>query len=493
MANISLDLYQLVSKLTKNEKSFFKKITPSTSKQAAIEFALFDMINKLFVKLEINADFESRVKEEFVKKYRSENLAKFKNSLFQKLLFSLSRTEVLSDDALEVLQQATYVNILLSKGLFNEAKRVLRRMETKALALNDLSLKAYFRELSFRAAYLNGDYGLLPELTTKRLEVVGEYFDNIKLVSLHNRVFALIQGGDKEKDSQRDQIKLEAYALDWENKQANYQFNYFSLLRNLAFMEKDVATAIKHMEAMILIHKEHPELFLNQEKVIISLYADIISYGFELDDNSYFEKYIAIIDSWESSIPSVSSYKLTQLIRLKSLNVFYSKRIEEILELEDSFWSSIGLFSEHMRVAVVDCFIYAYYLLNKYDKIFMLVNEQLQIQQKTHELRKLTELIQLAVNFEAGLMETVSSKLRTLERQESFGGLPEDKVVLNFFRQAIKEKNVGIVELAEDALSALEALNFVSLKYSFDFRIWLKALINGSTYQMLWKQQNDQV
>lgn len=491
MANISLGIYQLILKMTKDEKVYFKKYSSLSNKQNQIEFALFDLINHLLNRQEVSLDFEEKIKDSFLKKYPKENLAKVKNSLYRKLLENLSSFEMKEDGKQIALQRAIYIQLLSKRGLYEEAWRELKKSEKLLEKIQDYSLKIFFEELKFRIAYLNGNYEILNELTENRIQACSAYFDNLKLVQLHNLVFDALQGKHQNLDEKILEMKKLLATINPEGKEISFQFNFQSLLRNIAFLEKDISRCIFHIEQMIRIYEENSEMFKGQEKVILALYADIISYGFENNDSSYYTKYFSIIRNWKANIIQTENYKSMQMIRLQILHLFFTRRIEDVYSLEEQFFSSIEYFSEHMLMAISDCFVYAYYLLGEHQKISRIMNEQFLLKRKGDEIISLSELISLVLDYESEDFELIESKLKSINTRLEIKEESYTKVVLNFFKKLIKAKKIADKELASLALNELNGIEYISLKYSFDFKIWFEALIENKSYKDIWLAQKN--
>ncbi|MCB0510773.1 MAG: hypothetical protein H6579_06510 [Chitinophagales bacterium] len=490
MANISLGVYHIIAQMNKHEKTYFKKFFMLENKQSKMEFALFDLINMGINKALIDPSFEEKIKLVFERKFKGENLAKWKNSLQRKLLMCLSQFDGNEDVRQSLLQEAIYIQVLIKKGLFDEAKRLIKKSEKQCLQLKDYSLEIFFEELRFRVAYLSGSYEQLNQITEKRIALSSLYLDNLQLVHLHNQVFEALKNKKAIDEEALHAIKDTASKLSAHTMPISFQFNYHSLWRNIYFLEDKLTEALFHIEKMIAIYQANSELFEGQEKVILALYADIISYGFELEDDSYYHKYIEFIRNWDCSIKQNEDFRNMQLLRLNILQIFFTKKIEDVLNFQEEFFASIDLFSDHILMAVSDCFIYAYYLLGDYQKISLIMNEQFLLKQKRIEIIGVSELLSLVLDYELGDFDIIEGKLKSIESRLSLNQDAYVPIVLDFFRKIVKAKKFSDQQLAQESRDNLKSIGYKSLKYSFDFQLWLESLVKRKKYKEMWLEQS---
>ena len=490
MYNKNLELYHLLKSMSSTEKAYFKKFGFKYIKEIKPEIELFNIINKQLNKQVIDADINASIKEQFENIYPNLNYVKLKNNLFKRLLESLSEYDKKEDNRAKILQQYNETNVLLKRNLPKAALRIINKTKENILQNEDSILGILFDELEFICAVMLGDKDKIKDTYISSYKYFNELESQLKLNGIYEQVYHLhrIQGVDREGKIKDELSKItpEIESLQLEGKSYKFKFNYYSLLKVIAYLKNDNESVITALEKMVTIVDDAPHIFKQKDKIVIGTYADLINHEIEKSNNNYyFNKYYDIIKNWETSQSDIASYAKTQAIRSKIASLTLEQNYLDVSLLEDEYLKHKNDFSKLLQLAVNDCFILSFYCINNYKKVIQYANYQFENKDLRMDIQLSTEFIILVIYFEEQQFDILQNSIKSIEnrmKNKPDSILKNEKIILNFFKNNISPKKKPAIDLAQKCLEELKENKYKALSNSFDFIVWFQSLINKTSY-----------
>lgn len=301
MAVISLDLYYLVTRMTRTEKAYFSKFGYKYGKKEKPEITLFTILDKLCVDKEIIEEIiEDKAKKIFEKKQPLSNFSKTKTNLYTDILTALRQYEknkMTDEKAFEFYQ---FANILISKNLFKEALVFLRKAE---------KICAEF-----------------------------EFFE-LQILTNQLQAFAMLRISSMKKDDTTLTLIQDSYTTGKSFLESlNTKKEYFEL----AFLQKEKGIVNSNEEITLLKEKEHTLNDLQVGSVSARLYqlqalsTIALLQGNQEKSMDFYEQIITLMDD-KNTIKHLNLFKYISIYDQFLQNLLLSFKIENFEEKVKDF------------------------------------------------------------------------------------------------------------------------------------------------------------
>ena len=199
----SLDLYSLISTMSRTEKAYFSKFAFKYEKDNSDIVFLYRLIEKsLKKKQDINLRLEQRIRKEATTKITFSKFPKIKKELMDMLLESIhnhNKSKIIEEQYLHYYRRA---DTLLTKNLKESAWREINKGLDKAIEAEQFETAIFLqRKRYFIAAYSQDTKKLQlgMELQNKLVKQLNEKYD---LQILYDQIFRIHRsmGQDREKN-----------------------------------------------------------------------------------------------------------------------------------------------------------------------------------------------------------------------------------------------------------------------------------------------------
>lgn len=162
-------LYNLVKSMTKSEKRQFKLYANRLDGNADAKFLLlFELLDRMKFYDEnqlLNADFVKR-----------QQLSNLKAHLYKQILVSLRLGVSSQTKSMKLREQLDFANILYNKGLYKQSLKILDRIKSQALAIEETSLALQIVELEkiIESQHIVGDIEQKAPVLAKESETLSK-------------------------------------------------------------------------------------------------------------------------------------------------------------------------------------------------------------------------------------------------------------------------------------------------------------------------------
>lgn len=481
------DLFELIKSMSGSERGYFKKFSSGFAKaQHKNYLRLYDAL----------AAQETYNEDAFKKKFKKEkfvrHLSSERNYLYNLILRTLKLYHEGTSTDLFIQDALAKVELLFDRGLYAQARKLLKTAREKAVAHEKFHL---------HLEIIDWDH-LLPgfdmmELAAERNEVVAKIGNHtrfqflFKQLQLLREKYEIARTPDQLNEFNEIIEKVRALPMLSVMAETNH---YFCSTNYLLCGKRDLEAAcesqrkmISFMEENILISNERLDVYI----IALGLMADIL---FQLKKN---EEAFAYLDKLKALEPSSLKYQGNQF------NAYYNRvlayynfigdfkeaaRLAEQVELGmERFHEQLGNFI--MRYHFI--FFHTWFGLGDFRKANTFLHKIINLVQsdQNQELDSITRLLVLVTSYESGdqdqLENRIVSTYRYLKKRNKLNNF--EKLVLKFVR-SLADVN-GKNELHKLFIRTKEELQELfkdelerRVNVHFDFMAWLECKTGNISY-----------
>jgi len=289
-------LFRIISKLSPSEKSYFKKYCHKNVSTESEFIFLFDQIDKLLKK---NKEIEeSKLVDQFNKKYSTKNYTKSKSNLLQLLLETIRAYDKKNNEFEKIFEYISFANLLTERELFFDAKNMLRKALKISEELEFVEFIIFIKSKINKYNYYTEKYSL-----TKINKETQEIFEDItnlkqkleddiatyKVVQFQKTIG--VPRSEKDIELFKEIIGLPSFAKGYQAKFLSTRLYLATAKSGFMLGVGDVKTVIETSTHLI----DNFKVSLKQQKVInssyLSLYDSFLQACLLTLDVATFEKY----------------------------------------------------------------------------------------------------------------------------------------------------------------------------------------------------------
>ena len=492
-------LYTLIQSLTKSEKRYFKLYSnQSTPEKEKNYIKLFDVLEQMPTYLE-----EELVENLHTESISTKYLAADKNHLYNLILRSLRNFHTSRTNRLKVKECLEYAEILLDKGLKDQALQQLQKGQKTA---EQYDLVSYFPEmlrlerkitgLPIKAKDLENQYDKYKDALAK-LENFNEYD------FLHSRTnFVRRQIG---KTRNPEELKLFQEVLDHPLMRENKATSFFSKIRfyqiwaSYYYSKNDWQREYKYNKILLELMSSKKEFLEEYPLEYASTFSRVLILTKQVEPEAYF----STLRSFRA-IPTKTvrhQRQVKSLVECLAYSTEFVRMIQEglfdeakliIPDFEQFLTDYDDLIDEAFAMNSYYKFAYVYIGLDDYSKALDYLNRVLnEFDEKVRpDIYRYSKILTLIVHLELGntaLLPYISkSTVHYLKSRKKL--FKTEKVLMDFIKKIKPDANnihdwrKHLPALRAEFLEVFKEPNERNALQYFDFMAWLDSKIEGRSF-----------
>lgn len=497
-------LYQLIRRMTKTEKAYFKKFgIKQGGKTADQSLLLFDIAERYLKGLESNeAPDEEVLLKKLSKKIDLKYFSKLKNSLYNALLSSLRSYSFSTDIEEQIFDHYRKSKILYEKNLSDQANSFAE----KALSQSSQTGKAELSQLIYSnpAILAQEDYG------DKHIEKIDEAITHLKVVKerlqinkFYNEIFAFQKFHKGSTDEvkryfqnalQNPMLKINAQSVETEFKLEVIRYTIYS---GLIDIDKAIQSGLKILQVL----DDNPEFNQSLPGAYLVGLFNVINFASQTNRGEVYQKLFPVLRNYK---PENRYYQIKKEQYLINSSVSYHlirNELEEINYFDRRFGALVESASDEMQPTYL---LYTSFdlmcvnfVLGDYDRAFYWssVYESQPIYGKWPTESKLySGLFKLIMHYELGNTLLIPYLIRSVLNQFKKANILSDfeNEIFKMVQALLKVKNKdGLERLLESNLEKLQQLfeegrsqdSYLLHGYIF---AWIKSKLLEIPYREAW-------
>ncbi|MCB9257567.1 MAG: hypothetical protein H6579_10580 [Chitinophagales bacterium] len=511
MAAISLDIYQLIQRMNRTEKAYFKKFGYKYDKrEKRLELLLFDIIDKELRRVvEVDLSLEDAVLTAAKKMLDIQSISKHKTNLYHDLLSALrdyEKSKLIDEKIFEYYQ---YSQILVKRNLFKEALAFIRKAENLARDHELFEWEIYMAHqhavlLSRLDSSKNGKESVLKlEEVLSSLDYLNEIFEMEKhyfeLVYLQKTKGVL----STEEDLSILDEKLQEINLNEASLSTRGRLYQLESLSTIQILKGNQQGSFEYYQQIINLLDTNPHLKkTNLQKYIILMeqYMQMSLLTMNLLD--FEEKHNAFLAiACENELEQ--SWKDNADIFMLSIHAILARKLENFKELEQRFTELLEripfLIPGYRKISTAYYMVSGFFMKNNFEKVkdwfyFIQNNRQVGVRRDVDLASRIMMLIACYETKDYMLMEY---QLKAYRNFISVHGLHKvEDILSSFFGKLLKETDVlKRKKLYDNYLERLSnhfeeepsELPFLGV---FDIVAWLMAKTQNRQFYEVWSERN---
>lgn len=503
MANSSSDsLFELIHSLSKTEKRFFNlyvnRHTIGAENNSQI---IFDFIAKM------NAYDESVIFQEFKGKSFLNKFSITKHRLYHLILESLNHYHARTSVESELNNSLQSAEILFTKGLYNQSKKLTSGIIKKAkrhhlsqIKWQAMLLNRKMHEQNFYTSLSQKEIAALQNQENQEVRIMQIKTDlwHIK-ASLFREIHAI---GTIRSDVQVEKLNSIVEPLKNihdEIKTAENEYLYHQILSAYNFAVYNMEQCYLHLSEIRNIYKLNEHLFNKSEGKYLSVLTNLIYVCIKVNRFAEAEIYLAEVEALNEFFTKSIDLKVKYFSSYYSLKLFvYIEKgnDESVDQVLDSVKLGLIEFADKINPVRKAYFYFqlgVYYLANnEYKMALDCINGVLNDKQNLakEDIYSFAQILQLIIHFELKnyrylpyVLTSTKRFLKDKNRHYEF-----EKIFLKIIGK-IKSETITTLELEdilidfEPEITKLKNDKFEKVAFEyFDFGAWLKSKIQRKTY-----------
>lgn len=498
MKTSSDDLFRLIKTLNKSEKGYFKKFAAKNASGSRQNYIiLFDAIDSL----------EEYDEEKLRKKLKNapflNQLPVYKVYLFNLILKSLHQFGSYENSESKLTEMLIYVKILISKFLYKEASKILKK--AKEMAYRYDKIKFMFEILSHERHIAV----LMPQKDTlakrqkiydeqKRLyEKLGNFYEYSWLCDQ----MTILIDSEALHHTKEASVKIEDIIRDKSLQDENRPDGYYSKLNflhtHLVYNgSKNNAEKIFHYLKKNINHAEANSHFIDENPHNYAF--DLINYWVQCSYMHYYKE----ADETLNKLRVLRQKLKKKIPRETEIQIFFHAANSEMLIYERTgdmksgrikarqiekelkeYKSDVPL---NLKAILLNNLASFYFIDGDYDSSLKNINTILNdnLLNIRNDVTDSVKIFQLLIHYELNnfdLLEYLTqSAIKFFRKRIRNYPKTREKMLLDFFAGAVKTGESGQKELIEELLFKLKKFDAPEEIEYFDYKLWCESKINGT-------------
>lgn len=491
---VSSHLHDLIHSLTKSEKRYFKVVSSKhIIGQENKYMVLFDYLDRM----------ESYNEDEVLQHFKGEAfLNKFsitKARLYDNILKSLEQFHTGNSVDASIFSLLNSAEILHSKSLYKQSRKLLRSAEKLALKnhryalLVEISLRN--KKLVETSNYTDVDLDGIQDIYLDDETKVNKLSNYLKLWNVKSELFYLINRKNRARNLEElDQLKVkldqisgikdEELFFDSKYLQNHIQSAYYYYIG-------DFRESLKHLIANLDLFQQNRNMIKTEPNVYFSVLVNAIYIANKIGEKKIYQDLLLEMKTF----PEKHKIKLTEDMEIKmfsssnslELSLFnnsgkFDKSVALVPEIENGLIHYGDKINAVRKSFIYFQIAYAYFGSGKYNESLRWINRILNEDNgEIEELIGFTNLFNLILHYELENSRLLPYTLKSVERY--YGKKSNDaefeKLFLSYFKKIIKkDREINRKELFYDLHESLKNGNpgqiSIPLEY-FRFDYWIES------------------
>ncbi len=502
------DLHQLIKRLSKGERAYFKKFAYKQNRSEGDDrfyLKLFDYIDSM-------ENFESeKITRKFSKNNPSFNLPTAKNYLSNLLMRSLREYQAQNDPQAQLKKLIIDIEILLDKGLKRQAEKLTRKAKLLAEENENYYALWRIRELTDRLIPIDkNEYQNKEAAYLYKKDLLQTISNATELAWLrkktHLSIYAKFGGDIRTSEAKEELAKiLETELLQCENKaqsfEAKYYFNslYGYYYRAIGDNEK----SLKYRTKTVELFNQQPNLKIIFKTLYLGGMFNLLLMLNLLRRFEDFDRFFSEFEEFTNEkFPRASHYQQSYLLTFNALQIEknnlsseYDKNIPVIKSIEEQ----LTFYSKQLNERKLNDFYLeiatTYFGLEKHkaslEWLNKTMNEEHHRYRYTNESKYLVVMImRIILHYELGNFDILESLLKSTKRAigQAANPMQFEELILDHLKQiaAFADSDEAQIKLKEFYAVILKSedcpeMNTIGLSY-FDFASWAYSKLNGVSF-----------
>ena len=487
-------LFELIRKMSRTEKSHFRKFGFKSLHGGQAERDLFELIRD--GQRKNVPDLDSFVKQRYAKTKRND-LIRMRARLFDSLLNSISDHQRSKHDIHQFSSILLHSRVLIEKGLFKDARKTLRKGLRLAREQQKPQWEAILaKEMSFietrqgtHADILKTiDHQLLSLRQSEQLTQLARCYE----LAFHTQRTMGLQREDKEQLAIKlREIESQADQIDLTDCLPAAHFNRIMIRQIIAHTLTDTESALRHTEEAFQFVRKYPEMTIGRPQLPVALLSNLINDGLSSHQFQYYHTYIHVLKSWPATETTVKRFAAGQLFRSEANAALYFGEFHRWKEFIDQLYDlSSDQLLPHVRWAQFGQLLHMMYA-NSDIRICIKETNKLLYETKEIPRQDLVTNLEILLAICHYELENFTTAAQILDSAQSRSSLKDqfsesEKLVMATLKKLMNSaeyERKGILRSAAEVLSKhmLKSIGF------FNPSIWVQAKAEGKTYEEVFK------
>jgi hypothetical protein len=506
-------LFELIKSLNKSEKRYFKLFSGRhTIGEENGYLRLFDFIDRM------DTYQEDLIFMHFKGQALLNKFSITKGRLYQNILRSLDSFHTNNSKEAQLYQQLHNAEILIGKGLYKQAERLLNSCEKQAQKYEMhhqlLIVHQKQKRLLEQELYAEVKAEQIEAMCNEEAQIIDEIATHQNLWKVKSLLFKNLNASghvrNEEETKQLTALVKQVEKIDPNNYSIKSQYLYHHIHSAYYFAVGDIELSYHHLARNLKVLEENTSSFHNRPNIYFSVLTNLTYAATRLGKYNEAEEYLSKLKELSSKqkgktnldidIKYFSSWCSLQLF-LWTEKAEFSKAIELIPEIEEGY-RLYGSRIHSLRKGYIDFKIgVSYFSLGEYNEALLWINKVLneeKIDQK-QDIYCFAQLINLLLHFELKndrfLPYAINSTKRYFKNRNLIYKF--EKIFLKMISQISKTEDVFDLE---EKLAPLEK-ELIALKEDpreqvifeyFDFLTWVQSKLLRKSFLTLKKEELNQ-
>lgn len=490
-------LFRLINTMTKHEKGYFKKYCSFHTVGTVNNYVLlFDAIS------EQEVYDERKIKQLLSKTIAVRNFREVKNYLFEMILKSLSAYHASTTTKLQLKKSIHSVEILYNKGLYDICKKMLDKVESKALQFNEYEILLEVSEWRSKIMYVNrfervdeSDVNKIHENEVNLLKKINKTcrYRHLHLLSAFKKgKNVYLRNKADIKKTYLSIIKDPLILNEWEAETTLEKNCLFTILGAYHFIDGNFELSLDYYSKQLSILEADSKINETKLSGYLSALHNVTVLSMRLNKYDNANKLINKMEQIKTKTPNFEIQK-TILINTTKLTLFiHSAQFEKAEEYIPIINTTIKRFERKISTAQLYSFNYniavVYLVLNHYKKATSYLNQIINnpLPNVGNDIQSFARILNLIIHYEMKnweyLNSVIPSTYRFLHKQKRL--FEFENIVISFIK-ALKNI-VNITETTRlfqsfyNEISTLKEDSYEKRVFDyFDFLSWAESKIQN--------------
>lgn len=503
----SLDLYLLISKMTRTEKAYFSKFAFRYEKKDSNVIFLYRLINKnLQKKQDINLRLEQKIRKKATDKIPFDKFPKIKKDLMDMILESIHNHNKSKTTEEQYLHYFRRADTLLTKNLKEAAWKEINKGVEKAIETEQFEIAIFLqRKGYFIAAHLQ-DMDKI-QLGMQRQKILASQLDEkCNLQLLYDRIFRIHRkmGQEREKNLAKEIKSLQEHPLlngsDYTPLSKTGFYYQQAVGQVYAFIQKDEKGSMACCKEMVDLLLGHPKIFNRRPAALLPTISNLINDSLSIGIFSHYEKYRPWLEAQKFKAEHIHANHQYQMIKIDLYHAYISNHFEQFLSIEKKYNAIADVFDNNSRAILSQLFANCFFAMGKRKKCVRYYNELFDISRQTkvregHIIE--SELMFLAIHVEEENVEILPNLIRSFQNRFKKKNklMSREEALLDFTKKLVHcfHSKRKVRHLAEKTIAILEQTPHYVISLDFDFLLWLQSIAGNESYTNLVKKKNNKL
>lgn len=502
----SLDLFNLIKSLEKNEKRFFRLYSALQGEDKSYM--------KLFEAILAQEEYdEAKIKRLFKgnKKFLN-TFSSWKNYLYSLILKSLRIHYSERSVNAELANMLADAETLYEKGLFGQCRKILSKGKKMALLHEKYPYFFMLAEQEDWVTIHDRDTEKVEGLTATVNEAIAssdKYRDELEYQKLNRALFELYRKKGYVRDVEKNKeykLIMEHPLLIGEEKPISFRSKLFFYGTHSVYnmIKGDWKQTFKYRLKQIESAESYPDIIKRSPEAYVLLLWNLLSNSTKLKNHDVFKKTLKKMRTIQNPVPSLR-HKIFEYSHIDELYYYekitgqFKEAVKLIPAVKEYLDKYKGKISKENVDAFCICLAYAYFGVGNYHEALVWLNQILNKYDKDYRediyfsLRIMSVIIHYELGNEIFLEYDIRSSSNFIRKKRQFY-MFEFRMIDFFKKKLIKadtlqKRFVAFRQLKKELVAISKDPNMSKVFSVFDFISWVESKIQNRTFSEIVKEK----